>query len=642
MRRSNFLSPQQKGTPKMSTTPNQEARLSSAMKNLSLTMRNESEMAFTELHHRIEYEKQEELMTTKNQYETLLSFMLSKMEQSSAEMIAELIQQQHVVQEEWIQEHQEAQQLMIERIHAEHEAAMDKIRADLVAYDGHMMIREQQAKRSAAALLDQKQVELDELRREKDCEIASINLQNSKLLLTQQEGFAVELARQRDSFLIQLADAAADLEALHKEFQHQLIVERQEVANEVETASAEMLASMVEEHTKYNESMQQECDEKVRQAQAKLSMKVGAFITGGSEYEELLAENNRLKDQEVHRSLQSENETLQVENETLQLRITELTDALNNALSSVESEQSQRTRLIEEHNLKVTEYQTEVERLIHVREEKEEEVEMFRSETQRLNQALTELTEQLDALRREGVKSGMGGDNTLENNSGGVQSSSSGGGSRRGVKSSIITGGSQRKHAEIPIANPNPINDTITPVTPTTTITNDAIEHSSPVPSFLDAAAFFPSESSRRRVSDRSPNAIAPSSSHNTTPSAMPFTPSIALLNTTPSTPAPPTPITPQDNNNATDTPSIEHVMTTTPTNHDSASSDSTPVGNDSNGNDGSSAVSGSGGGGSAGKGGSTSKSRVQELIAKMNRGKLTNNNNNSNSNRDLSQDQGP
>lgn len=121
-------------------SPNQETRLSSAMKNLSLTMRNDSEMAFTEFHH----EKQEELMTTKKQYETLMSFMLSKMEQSSAEMIAELIQQQHVVQEEWIQEHQEAQQLMIERIHTEHEAAMDKIRADLVAYDGHMMIREQQ------------------------------------------------------------------------------------------------------------------------------------------------------------------------------------------------------------------------------------------------------------------------------------------------------------------------------------------------------------------------------------------------------------------------------------------------------------------------------------------------------------------
>ena len=163
MRRSNSLTPQKNGTPSRIFTPsstrsngknqssvNQEARLSSAMQNLSITMRNESDIAFTELHHRIEHEKQEELLTTRNQYENLLSFMLAKMEQSSAEMIAELIQQQHVVQEEWIQEHQEAQQVMIERIHAEHEAAMEKIRADLVAYDGHMMIKEQQVRRILA------------------------------------------------------------------------------------------------------------------------------------------------------------------------------------------------------------------------------------------------------------------------------------------------------------------------------------------------------------------------------------------------------------------------------------------------------------------------------------------------------------
>ena len=125
---------------------NQDA-LSSAMQNLSVSMRNESETAFSELHHRIEHEKQEELMTTRNQYESLMSFMLAKIEQSSAEMIADLIQQQHLVQEEWIQEHKEAQEVMIERIHAEHEAAMDKIKADLVAYDGHMMIREQQVQR---------------------------------------------------------------------------------------------------------------------------------------------------------------------------------------------------------------------------------------------------------------------------------------------------------------------------------------------------------------------------------------------------------------------------------------------------------------------------------------------------------------
>ena len=479
----------------------------------------------------------------------------------------------------------------------------------------------------------------------------------------------MELARQRESFLTQLADAASDLEALHEESEHRLILERQEVANEVETASAEMLASMVEEHTRYNEEVQRECDEKVRQAQAKLSMKVGAFITGGSEYEELLAENNRLKDPLMAQELQQQ---LQIENETLQLRIAELTDALNSALSTVEFEQAQRTQLMEEHHDKVTRYEAEVERLIHLREEKEEEVEMFRSETQRLNQALTALTEQMDSLRREGEnRSGVGnrkegnndnGSGDSSSNSSGVGGSSSGSGGSRtgvgvgilgGVKSCIITGGgNQRKHSDAPIANTTPINDTTTPITSTTTTNANVTIENSPGPS-PGVPAFSPSESSRRRVSDHShaaspsPSAPAPSSSdNNTIPSATPFTPSIAHVHTTPVR------TTPSDSDNATDSPSStpQHVVITTPTSNDFASSDSTPVGNSgsSGSGGGGSAVSGSVGGGS-GKGGSSSKSRVQELIAKMNRGNLansknSNNNNNSgivDSNIDASQEQG-
>ena len=504
----------------------------------------------------------------------------------------------------------------------------------------------------------------------------------------------MELARQRESFLTQLADAAADLEAMHKEFEHRLILERQEVANEVETASAEMVASMVEQHMKYNESLQQECDEKVRQAQAKLSMKVGAFITGGSEYEELLAENIRLKDpllaQELHQSLQ-------LENETLQLRIVELTDALNNALSTIETERSLRDQLIEEHNRKVEEhndkieehkdqvakYEAEMERLIHVREEKEEEVEMFRSETQRLNQALGVLTEQLDSLRRgdghgglegnsrsgnsgvEGnsrsgnseVEGNSGGGNAAGDNNSGVGDGNSGGGGDRtrvkvgirgGTKSSIITGGKQRKHSDVPVpvSNTTPSNDTTSPIMSTITNTDVAIDSNPspvPVPS-LDVAAFFPSESShstsRRRVSDHSqnaspfPNATAPSSSDNMPLSVTSFTPTIAPRNATPSTPVHITPIALDDGNNATtDTPTSEHTVITTPTSNHAVSTESTPIDNSSN----------AGGSGSSGRGSSSSKSRVQELIAKMNRGKLGNsnssNNNNNNGNMASNQD---
>ena len=111
---------------------------------LSLLNRNlqlDSEAAFDAVQARLENEKKVELETLRQQYDELVRFVVARVEQSSAEMIAELLTQQQRTHDELQRQHDEAERHLMDITLSEHEAAIDKLRQDFHA-------REQQLRRT--------------------------------------------------------------------------------------------------------------------------------------------------------------------------------------------------------------------------------------------------------------------------------------------------------------------------------------------------------------------------------------------------------------------------------------------------------------------------------------------------------------